>query len=186
MNIFLSDFLNYVKTLRNMLENLTLDQFRPHHWIKEESPVKGVSNTVSKVNVNNVKIWSSSKNNKYLNSNKSVNRFRRATLRIPTMTNRMSCFLCGKKDHYIWECKFLKNKMDEDGNANEAIVIKDIIAMVSDVCNKDHYISYGCNYKSFWLVFWFRCNVACVHLQGIIQDLGGVFHSTRGACGHPQ
>ena len=51
------------------------------------------------------------------------------------MTNRMSCFLCGKKDHYIWECKFLKNKKDEDENANEAIVIKDIIAMVSDVCN---------------------------------------------------
>ena len=56
----------------------------------------------------------------------------------------MSCFLCEKKDHYIWECKFLKNKKCEDGNANEFIVIKDIIAMVSDVCNKDHYISYGC------------------------------------------
>ena len=54
------------------------------------------------------------------------------------MTSRMSCFLCGKKDHYIWECKFLKNKKDEDGNANEAIVIKDIIAMMSNVCNKDH------------------------------------------------
>ena len=47
----------------------------------------------------------------------------------------MSCFLCGKKDHYIWECKFLKNKKWEDGNVNELIVIKDIIAMVSDVCN---------------------------------------------------
>ena len=28
MNIFLSDFLNYVKTLRNMLEDFTLDQFK--------------------------------------------------------------------------------------------------------------------------------------------------------------
>ena len=31
MNIFLSDFLNYVKTLRNMSKEITLDQFRPHH-----------------------------------------------------------------------------------------------------------------------------------------------------------
>ena len=185
-NIFLSDFLNYVKTLKNMLEDLTLDQFKPHYRIEEESPVRGVSNTDSKVNVNNVKIGSSSKTNKHLNVNKRVNFFRRTTIRIPTMTSRMSCFLCGKKDYYIWECKFLKNKKDENGNANEAIVIKDIIAMVSDVCNKDHYISYGCNYKSFRLVFWFRCNVACVQLQGTIQDLWGVFHRTRGACEHPQ
>ena len=184
MNIFISDFLNYVKTLRNMSKDLTLDQFRPHHWIEEESPVRCVSNNDSKVNVNNVKIGSSSKNNKHLNVNKSVNCFRRTTIRIPTMTSRMSCFLCGKKDYYIWECKFLKNKKDENGNANKAIVIKVIIAMVSDVCNKDHYISYGCNYKSFRLVFWFRCNVACVQLQGTIQDLWGVFHRTRGACGH--
>ena len=101
MNIFLSDFLNYVKTLRNMLEDLILDQFRPHHLIEEESPVRGVFNTNSKVNVNNVKIGSSSKKNKHLNVNKSVNGFRRTTLSIPTMTSRMSCFLCEKKDHYI-------------------------------------------------------------------------------------
>ena len=121
-----------------MSKDLTLDQFRPHHWIEEEGPIRSVSNTDSKVNVNSIKIGSSSKSNKYLNVNKSVNGFRRTTLRIPTMTSRMSCFLCGKKDHYIWECKFLKNKKDEDGNANEAIVIKDIIAMMSNVCNKDH------------------------------------------------
>ena len=78
----------------------------------------------------------------------------------------MSCFLCGKKDHYFWEYKFLKNKKDKDGNANETIVIKDIIAMVSDVCNKDHYISYSYSYKSFQLVVWFGCK-----LQGKIQDL---------------
>ena len=136
--------------------------------------------------MNSIKIGSSNKNNKYLNVNKSVNGFRWTTLRIPTMTSRMPCFLCGKKDHYIWECKFLKNKKDEDGNANEAIVIKDIIAMMSDVCNKDHYISYDCNYKFFRLVIWFKCNVACVQLQGTIQDLWGVFHRTRGVGGHPQ
>ena len=85
--------------------------------------------------MNNVKIGSSSKNNKHLNANKSVNRFRRTTLRIPTMTSKMSYFLCRKKDHYIWECKFSKNKKDEDENASEAIFIKDIIAIVSDVCN---------------------------------------------------
>ena len=136
--------------------------------------------------MNSIKIGSSNKNNKYLNVNKSVNGFRWTTLRIRTMTSRMPCFLCGKKYHYIWECKFLKNKKDEDGNANEAIVIKDIIAMMSDVCNKDHYISYDCNYKFFWLVIWFRCNVACVQLQGTIQDLWGVFHRARGVGGHPQ
>ena len=53
-----------------MLEDLTLDQFKPHYRIEEESPVRGVSNTNSKVNVNNVKIGSSSKNNKHLNVNK--------------------------------------------------------------------------------------------------------------------
>ena len=47
-----------------------------------------------------------------------------------------------KENHYIQECKFLKNKNDEDGNANKATVIKDIIAMVSNECNKDQYISY--------------------------------------------
>ena len=98
----------------------------------------------------------------------------------------MSYFLCEKKDHYFWEYKFLKNKNDKDGNVNEAIVIKDIIAMVSDVCNKGHYISYGCSYKFLRLVVWFGCNVACVQLQGIIQDLWGVFHRTRGVGGHPQ
>ena len=47
----------------------------------------------------------------------------------------MSCFFCGNKDHYIWEFQFLKNKKCEDGNSNELIVIKDIVAMMSDICN---------------------------------------------------
>ena len=89
VNIFLSDFLNYLKTLNNMSEDLTLDQFRQHQWIEEKSPVRGVTNTNSKVNVNNVKIGSSSKTNKHLNVNKSVNGFRRTTPRILTMTSRI-------------------------------------------------------------------------------------------------
>ena len=44
-------------------------------------------------------------------------------------------FFKKKKKHYI-EYKFLMNKMDESGNANEVIVINDIIAIGSDVCNK--------------------------------------------------
>ena len=89
MNIFLSDFLNYMKTLNNMSEDLTLDLFRQHHWIEKESPVRGVSNTDSKVNANNVKIGNFSKTNKHLNVNKSVNGFRGTTPRISTMTSRI-------------------------------------------------------------------------------------------------
>ena len=89
VNIFLSDFPNYVETLNNMSEYLILDQFREYHWIEEECRVRGVTNTDSKLNVNNVKIGSSSKTNKHLNVNKSVNGFRRTTPRIPTMTSRI-------------------------------------------------------------------------------------------------
>jgi len=71
-----------------MSEDLSSDQFK-HHWIEEESLVRGVTNTDSKVNVNNVKIRSSSKINKHLNVNKSVNGFKRTTPRIPTMTSRI-------------------------------------------------------------------------------------------------
>ena len=78
-----------MKTLNNMLEYLTLDQFREHHWIEEECQVRGVTNTDSKVNVNNVKIWSFSKTNKHLNVNKNVNGFKRTTPKIPTMTSRI-------------------------------------------------------------------------------------------------
>ena len=86
VNIFLSDFLNYVKTLRNMSKDLTLDQFRQHHWIEEESPVRGVSNTDSKVNVNNgsnVQSESSSKTDKYLKVNKSGSGFKKNNSKNP-------------------------------------------------------------------------------------------------------
>ena len=72
-----------------MSENLTLDQFREHHWIEEECRVRGVTNTNSKVNVNNVKIGSSTKTNKHLNVNKSMNGFKRTIPRIPMMTSRV-------------------------------------------------------------------------------------------------
>ena len=62
VNIFQSDFLNCVKSLKN---------------------------TDSKVNVNNVKIGNSSKTNKHLNVNKNVNGFKRTTPKIPTMTSRI-------------------------------------------------------------------------------------------------
>ena len=62
VNIFQSDFLNYVKSLKN---------------------------TDSKVNVNNVKTGNSSKTNKHLNVNKNVNGFKRTTPKISTMTSRI-------------------------------------------------------------------------------------------------
>ena len=43
-------------------------------------------------------------------------------------------FHCGKKGHYIHECKFLKNKKnDEESNAIETNVIEDIVDMVSGI-----------------------------------------------------
>ena len=92
---------NFRKKLLHMLEDFTLEQFGQHLQIEEESRVRDVTNTDSKVNVINVQSGGSSKTNKHLNVNKSVNGFRRTTLKIPTMTSRMSCFFCKKKDHYI-------------------------------------------------------------------------------------
>ena len=75
MNIFLCNFLNYVKILNNISEDLTLDQFGQHHRIEEENQVRGETNTDPKVNVNNVQSGSSSKTNKHLNVNKTVSGF---------------------------------------------------------------------------------------------------------------
>jgi hypothetical protein len=45
-----------------------------------------------------------------------------------------ACFHCGKKGHYIRECKFLKNqKNDKELNTSEANVIDKIVAMVSEM-----------------------------------------------------
>ena len=43
-------------------------------------------------------------------------------------------FHCGKKGHYIRECKFLKNQMKEkELNTSEANVVNEIMAMVSEM-----------------------------------------------------
>ena len=43
-----------------------------------------------------------------------------------------ACFHCGKKGHYIRECRFLKNqKKDKELNTSEVNVIDEIVAMVS-------------------------------------------------------
>jgi hypothetical protein len=45
-----------------------------------------------------------------------------------------ACFHCGKKGHYIRECRFLKNqKKDKKPNTSEANVIDEIMAMVSEM-----------------------------------------------------
>ena len=44
------------------------------------------------------------------------------------------CFHCGKKCHYIRECRFLKNQQkDKELNTSEANVVDEIVAMVSEM-----------------------------------------------------
>ena len=74
-----------------MSENLTLEQFGQHLRIEEESRVRDVTNTDSKVNVNNVsnvQSGSSSKTNKHLKVNKSGSGFKKNNPIIPTRTRR--------------------------------------------------------------------------------------------------
>ena len=86
--------------------------------------------------MNNVQSGSSSKKNKDLNVNKSVSGFKRTIPRIPAMTSRIFHVSFVERKTIIFKnvCSS-KNKKDDDENANEAIVIDDIIAIVSDVCN---------------------------------------------------
>ena len=68
--------------------------------------------------------------------NKSVGGFKRTTPRIPTMTSRICHVSFVERKTIIFKnVSSQKNKKDDNENANEAIVIKDIIAIVSDVCN---------------------------------------------------
>ena len=129
---------NFRKKLLHMLEDLTLEQFGQHLWIEEESRVRDGTNIDSKVNVNNgsnVQSESSSKTDKYLKVNKSGSGFKKNNSKNPNKDKKnRACFHCGKKGHYICECKLLKNKKkDEDGNTVETNVIEDIVAMVSGI-----------------------------------------------------
>ena len=122
----------------HMSEDLTLEQFGQHLRIKEESRFRDVTNTDSKVNVNNVsnvQSGSSSKTNKHLKVNKSGSGFKKNNSKNPNKDKKnRACFYCGKKGHYIRECKLLKNKKnDEEGNAIETNVIEHIVAMVSGI-----------------------------------------------------
>ena len=87
------------------------------------------------MNVSNVRSGSSSKTNKHLKVNKSGSGFKKNNSKNPNNDKKnRACFHCGKKGHYIRECKLLKNKKnDEEGNANKTNVIDDIIAMVSGI-----------------------------------------------------
>ena len=73
--------------------------------------------------------------NKHLKVNKSRSGFKKNNSKNPNKDKKnQACFHCGKKDHYIHECKLLKNKKnDEEGNAIETNVIEDIVAMVSGI-----------------------------------------------------
>jgi hypothetical protein len=95
-----------------MAEELTLEQIGTHLRIEEESRIREGTNSVSKVNewtVNYVLNGGvgSSKTNKSFRPNKKIVK--------KTNSNKDKkgrvCFHCGKKYHYIRECKFLKNQM---------------------------------------------------------------------------
>ena len=129
---------NFRKKLLHMSEDLTLEQFRQHFRIEEKSWVRDVTNTDSKVNVNNVsnvQSGSSSKTNKHLKVNKSGSGFKKNNFKNPNKDKKnRECFHCGKKGHYIHEYKLLKNKKnDEEGNVIETNVIEHIVAMVSGI-----------------------------------------------------
>ena len=111
-----------------MSEDLTLEQFGQHLQIEEESRVRDVTNIDSKVNVNNVsnvQSGSSSKTNKHLKVNKSGSGIKKNNSKNPNNDKKnRACFHCGKKSHYIRECKLLKNKKkNEEGKANETNAI---------------------------------------------------------------
>ena len=77
---------NFRKKFLHMLENLTLEQFGQYLRIEEESRVRDVTNTDSKVNVNNVsnvQSGSSSKTNKHLKVNKSGSGFKKNNSKNP-------------------------------------------------------------------------------------------------------
>jgi hypothetical protein len=126
---------NYRKKLLHMAEGLTLEQIGTHLRIEEESRIREGTNSVSKVNEGTVNYVlnggvGSSKTNKSFRPNKKIIK--------KTNSNKdkkgRACFHCGKKDHYIRECRFLKNQMKEkELNISEANVVDEIVAMVSEM-----------------------------------------------------
>ena len=78
-----------------MSEDLTLEQFGQHLRIDEESRVRDVTNTDSKVNVSNVQSGSLSKTNKYLRVNKSGSGFKKNNSKNPNKDKKnQACFQC--------------------------------------------------------------------------------------------
>ena len=126
---------NYRKKLLHMAEELTLEQIGTHLWIEEESRIHEGTNSVSKVNegtINNVQDSGigSSKTHKNFRPNKKIFKKNNSN----KDKKGRACFHCGKKGHYIWECRFLKNqKKDKELNTSEANVVDEIVAMVSEM-----------------------------------------------------
>uniref|UniRef100_A0A2N9GVD6 CCHC-type domain-containing protein n=1 Tax=Fagus sylvatica TaxID=28930 RepID=A0A2N9GVD6_FAGSY len=126
---------NYRKKLLHMAEELTLEQIGTHLRIEKESRIREGTNYVSKVNEGTVNYVlnggvGSSKTNKSFRPNKKIVK--------KTNSNKdkkgRACFHCGKKGHYIRECRFLKNQMKEkELNTSEANVVDEIVAMVSEM-----------------------------------------------------
>uniref|UniRef100_A0A2N9HCN4 CCHC-type domain-containing protein n=1 Tax=Fagus sylvatica TaxID=28930 RepID=A0A2N9HCN4_FAGSY len=122
---------NYRKKLLHMAEELTLEQIGTHLRIEEESRIREGTNSMSKVNEGTVNYVlnggvGSSKTNKSFRPNKKIVK--------KTNSNKdkkgRACFHCGKKGHYIRECRFLKNQMKEkELNTSEANVVDEIVAM---------------------------------------------------------
>uniref|UniRef100_A0A2N9HML0 Integrase catalytic domain-containing protein n=1 Tax=Fagus sylvatica TaxID=28930 RepID=A0A2N9HML0_FAGSY len=126
---------NYRKKLLHMAEELTLEQIGTHLRIEQESRIRESTNYVSKVNEGTINYVlnggvGSSKTNKSFRPNKKIVK--------KTNSNKdkkgRACFHCGKKGHYIRECRFLKNQMKEkELNTSEANVVDEIVAMVSEM-----------------------------------------------------
>ena len=126
---------NYRKKLMHMAEELTLEQIGTHLRIEEESRIRKGTNSVSKVNEGTVNYVQ----NGGIGSSKIHKNFR-PNKRIVKKNNSnkdkkgKAYFHCGKKDHYIRECRFLKNQMkDKELNTNEVNVVDEIVAMVSEM-----------------------------------------------------
>jgi hypothetical protein len=124
---------NYRKKLLHMTEDLTLEQIGKHIRIEIESRICDGIQFESNVNVNNVHNGGSRTN--YLKVNKKGTSFKKNNSKDPNKDKKdISCFNCGKKGHYIRECKFLKNKNKENGSSsNMANTVKEIIAMVTEM-----------------------------------------------------